>query len=128
MKHPLPTTPACYLAQSPVITQIITCLDLYTEQTLQIYLAPVAKWCNADYIEKSVQQIIANENRVILADGSSVEYDILALNLGSRTRGTVGKDVVNGVWEHSLTTRPINLLLPKIVKKENELKKQGVIP
>lgn len=64
----------------------------------------------------------------MLSDDSTVDYDILALNLGSRTKGTVGVDHTPGVWEYSLTTRPINDLLPKIVKKENELKAAGVIP
>ena len=50
-----------------------------------------------------------------LEDGSFVEYDILALNVGSKTRGTLD---VSGVYEHSLTTRPINELLPKIERKE----------
>ena len=35
---------------------------------------------------------------------------------------------MKGVWEHSLTTRPINDLLPKIEKKEQELQKAGQLP
>ena len=52
----------------------------------------------------------------------------MAVNLGSRTKGTTGENIVEGVWEHALTTRPINHLLGKIIKKENELKELGVIP
>jgi NADH dehydrogenase FAD-containing subunit len=63
-----------------------------------------------------------------LADGSTVEYDVLAINLGSRTKGTTGENPVGGVWEYSLTTRPINHLLPKIIEKEQQLKAKGVIP
>ena len=73
-------------------------------------------------------KIVANENKIILSDDSVVEYDILALNLGSKTKGTTGKHTVEGVWEHSLTTRPINDLLPKIIAKENKLKADGIIP
>ena len=48
-----------------------------------------------------------------------LSYDALSVNIGSRT-----KDVINvpGVWKYSLTTRPINDLLPKIIRKENELR------
>lgn len=49
----------------------------------------------------------------------------MALNIGSKTKDT---NQVKGVWEHSLTTRPINDLLPKIEKKEQELKKKGIVP
>ena len=54
-----------------------------------------------------------------------VEYDFLAVNVGSKTKDTGS---MKGVWDHALTTRPINELLPKIVKKENELKEKGVVP
>ena len=50
-------------------------------------MAPLAAWCKADYIEKRVKKVVANENRVELEDGTSVEYDVLALNVGSKTRG-----------------------------------------
>ena len=60
----------------------------------------------------------ANENKLLLEDGTEVEYDVLGLNVGSKTRGA---KTVEGVWEHSLTTRPINELLGKIQRKENEL-------
>jgi NADPH-dependent 2,4-dienoyl-CoA reductase/sulfur reductase-like enzyme len=50
------------------------------------------------------------------------------LNLGSKTKGTTGKHTIEGVWGYSLTTRPINDLLPKIIVKENKLKADGIIP
>ena len=69
--------------------------------------------------------MVGAENRLELEDGSSVEYDVLALNVGSKTRGA---NNIPGVWEHSLTTRPINHLLPKIAAKESALKEAGIIP
>ena len=54
-----------------------------------------------------------------------MEYDILALNVGSRTRHA--RDTP-GVEEFSLTTRPINELLGKIERKEKELLEKGIIP
>jgi NADH dehydrogenase FAD-containing subunit len=49
----------------------------------------------------------------------------LIVNVGSRTAGTI---TIPGVWDNSLTTRPINDMLGKIVKRENELLASGVIP
>ena len=53
-----------------------------------------------------------------MEDGTFVDYDVLALNVGSKTRGA---QQTTGVWEHSLTTRPINDLIPKITLKEQEV-------
>ena len=50
-------------------------------------MAPLAAWCKADYVEKRVKQVHANENRIEMEDGSQIEYDVLALNVGSKTRG-----------------------------------------
>ena len=72
-----------------------------------------------------MKKIHANENRLELENGTFVEYDVLALNVGSKTRGTIE---VSGVYEHSLTTRPINELLPKIERKEEELRASGTTP
>ena len=68
-------------------------------------MAPLAKWCKAEYVEKRLKKVHANENRLEFEDGTFLEYDVLALNVGSKTRGA---DEVNGVYEFSLTTRPIN--------------------
>ncbi len=88
-------------------------------------MEPLAKWCNAEYIEKKVEKIVANQNKIELADGSALEYDILVVNVGSKTRST---DTVKGIWEHSLSTRPINFLLSNIVEKEEWLLKNFIIP
>jgi len=96
-----------------------TVSKLYTEDDIKVHLEPLAKWCKANYVEQRVTKIIGNENRIILENGDSLEYDILAVNVGSKTKDTNG---IKGVWEHSLTTRPINDLLPKIRRKEEELK------
>lgn len=98
---------------------------LYTAPDVTVQMLPLAKWCKADYIEKKVKRVIAKDNKIELEDGQLVEYDLLSLNVGSRTRGTF---TVKGVWDNALTTRPINLLLPKIEKLENELLANKVIP
>ena len=64
---------------------------------------------------KRVTRVEGNKNLVHLEDGTTVEYDVLALDVGSRTRGTY---TMPGVQDKSLTTRPINELLPKIEQIE----------
>mmetsp|Transcript_38648 Transcript_38648/g.27990 ORF Transcript_38648/g.27990 Transcript_38648/m.27990 type:complete len:178 (-) Transcript_38648:958-1491(-) len=98
---------------------------LYSDTDLQVDLEPLAKWCRADYVEKRVAKVVGNENKIVMEDGSELGYDVLVLNVGSKTRGA---KEVQGVWEHSLTTRPINDLLPKILKKEQEFVSAGKIP
>lgn len=88
-------------------------------------MPPLAAWCRAEFIQKRVTKVVANENKVILDDDSEVPYDILVLNVGSRTRGADG---LKGVWDYSLTTRPINELLSKIEKKEQDLLAKKIIP
>ena len=62
--------------------------ELYTPEEIQIQLEPLAKWCKAEYIEKRVARICGDGNKVELEDGTSVEYDLLCVNVGSRTRGS----------------------------------------
>lgn len=88
-------------------------------------MKPLALWCRADYIEKRVAYFRGKENKIYLEDKSSLDYDILAVNVGSRTRGA---SHTTGVWEHSLTTRPINDLLGKIERKEQWLIQNKVTP
>lgn len=70
-------------------------------------------------------KVEANQNTLHMEDGSKLEYDLCVVNVGSRTRDA---ESVPGIWEHSLTTRPINDLLGSIVKKEQELLAKKVIP
>ena len=60
-----------------------------------------------------------------LDNGEKLSYDVLALNVGSKTKDTLG---VKGVWEHAMTTRPINDLIPKIVQKEKTMIDQNIVP
>ena len=47
-----------------------------------IAMAPLAKWCNAVYVEKRLSKIHANEDRLEFEDGTFLDYDVLALNVG----------------------------------------------
>lgn len=62
---------------------------------------------------------MGDKNQIKLENGDLIDYDVLALNVGSKTKDTGN---VKGVWEHGLTTRPINDLIPKVQKREKELK------
>ena len=82
-------------------------------------------WSGAEYVEKKVDHIKANDNKIHCEDGTVIPYDVLVINVGSRTRGA---EKVIGVWENSMTSRPINDLLPKVNKKEKDMQEQGIIP
>lgn len=97
---------------------------LYKDEDIMVQCPPLGEWCKANFIQKKVSSIQASENTVHFEDGSKCGYDILALNVGSRTF----EGGVKGIWEHALTTRPINELLPKIVVKEKAMKEQGIVP
>lgn len=99
--------------------------ELYTEDDIKVHLEPLSVWSQATYVEKKVSKIVAAENRIFLEDGNHIDYDYLAINVGSKTRHS---DTIKGIWEHSLTTRPINDLLPKIKQKEDELHEKKIVP
>lgn len=60
-----------------------------------------------------------------MENGDRLSYDVLALNVGSKTKDVLE---VKGVWDHAMTTRPINDLLPKVTAKEKLMQQQGVTP
>jgi selenide,water dikinase len=99
--------------------------NLYKPSDITVEMEPVCKFVGARFVEQRVKRINATENKLELENGDSVEYDILAVNVGSRTKG--GYDIP-GVYEHSLTTRPINDLLGKIERKEQELIEGKITP
>eukprot|EP00742_Colponemidia_sp_Colp-10_P009664 GILJ01010563.1.p1 GENE.GILJ01010563.1~~GILJ01010563.1.p1 ORF type:complete len:442 (+),score=56.59 GILJ01010563.1:67-1392(+) len=88
---------------------------LYEPKQLQIDLKALCEDSNCQLLTQRVVEIDHRQKRVRLADGSSIPYDIVALNIGSRTRGD---DVVPGVKEYAITTRPINALLAKLETAE----------
>ena len=44
--------------------------QLYEPRNIQIDMAPLAEWCGAEYIEKRLLKVQANENRLDLDDGT----------------------------------------------------------
>ena len=72
----------------------------------------MCKFTNSELIIDRVSSIQADDNKLTLESGQQVDYDILALDVGSKTKQSFSTP---GVLEHALTTRPINELLPKII-------------
>jgi NADH dehydrogenase FAD-containing subunit len=62
-------------------------LELYKDEDIKVYLEPIADWCEADYVEKRVEKIDADNNVLHFEGGGSIAYDALGVNVGSRTRG-----------------------------------------
>ena len=59
---------------------------LYKNEQIQVHLKPLATYCNADFIEKRVAKVSGNENKLYFEDGETLDYDVLCLNVGSKTR------------------------------------------
>lgn len=70
-------------------------------------------------------KIIGNENKVHMEDGTTIEYDLLVVNVGSKTKSA---NTVPGVNEHSLMTRPINNLIATLEAKEKYLVENKIVP
>jgi selenide, water dikinase len=63
-----------------------TVAGLYTEKDLQIELGPLSTWSGAEFIQARVNKIVASENKLILDNGNTLNYDVLCLNIGSKTK------------------------------------------
>eukprot|EP01016_Furgasonia_blochmanni_P032808 TRINITY_DN3387_c0_g1_i12.p1 TRINITY_DN3387_c0_g1~~TRINITY_DN3387_c0_g1_i12.p1 ORF type:complete len:490 (-),score=107.13 TRINITY_DN3387_c0_g1_i12:362-1831(-) len=97
----------------------------YFADEITVFLEPVARYFGIDYVFKPVKKINTARNELVLQDDTTIEYDYLSVDIGSRTRGTYA---VKGVHESAITTRPINKLLTKIERMEWKLRSQGIIP
>jgi len=88
-------------------------------------MEPVARYTKTEAVIKRVYKIIANENCLEFFNGEKLYYDILCINVGSRTRDAWN---IPGVDKYTLSTRPINDLLGKIERKEESLIERKVLP
>ena len=90
---------------------------LYTAEETQIQLGPLAKWASIDLLPTRVVDLDPEAQEVKCADGSTLSYDALSLDIGSVTRGAAS---VPGVAEHAISTRPISALLAQIEAAESD--------
>jgi len=106
---------------------------IYQPSELQICLQELASWCGARFVHARAKHIDYQNNTLLCNSWTksrddcdddekesggdnkereiSITYDILAVNIGSITKGT---DEIPGVKDYTLTTRPISHLLAKL--------------
>lgn len=97
----------------------------YREEDTRIDVRPLAYACNAEFVLGTALRVDPTARRVVMEDGSTIEYDILSINTGSRTLGTSS---IPGVEKWAILTRPMNVFIEKLAALENQLKgKQGPI-
>jgi selenide,water dikinase len=75
----------------------------YTADDCAIPLAPLAQAARMPLLEHSAVAIDAAARRVLLADGRSVDYDLLSVDTGA----VIHRDALPGAREHGLFVRPI---------------------
>ena len=79
--------------------------NFYKEKEISIDLKSLAEYCGIDFILTKTTKIDAEKNLIHFENNLSINYDLLVVNIGSRT---LGKFSVKGVHEHTICTRPIN--------------------
>jgi NADH dehydrogenase FAD-containing subunit len=97
----------------------------YTEDETRIALQPLAFSCNTDFILATATRIDPDAQKVYLDDGREIAYDVLSINIGSRTYGT---SAVLGIIEHAILTRPMNVFLERVIEHEEVCKKADKVP
>ena len=94
----------------------------YNEEQITIDLRVLSIATNTNLIETPVKNINPDKNEILLEDNKKIPYDFMSFNIGSRTSGTYS---LEGVFENTLPTRPINNLLARIEEKEKTLMELG---
>jgi selenide,water dikinase len=102
-----------YSAYSGTVPGLIC--GYYTKKECMINLPKFCKQIDIDFIQAKAISLKPQENKLILEHGEEINYDILSINVGSKTLGSTS---IEGVQEYTITTRPIGTLLTKIEQKE----------
>ena len=79
----------------------------YEPSACAIPVAPLAERAGVQRIEGSAVALDAAARRIALADGSTIEYDVLSLDTGS----TLDRAAIPGAREHAMFVRPIEHFL-----------------
>ena len=90
----------------------------YREEETRIDLRPLAYACNSDFILGTAVRLDPTNRHIHMQDGQVIEYDLLSINIGSRTLGT---ESVPGVQQYAILTRPINVFATKLADIESHL-------
>ena len=78
--------------------------DRYRADDCSIPVAPLARAAGVQFLRVHAVSLDAAAHTVALADGRSVEFDVLSLNTGPAQN----RDLIPGAREHALFLRPIN--------------------
>lgn len=92
--------------------------NLYEKTDVQILLQPLAEWASVDFLKENVINIDPEDQRVFLESGAILDYDVLSVDIGSKSKGLE----IPGVLENTIPTRPIDLLVDKIQETRNSLR------
>lgn len=95
----------------------------YREDETRIEIPLLCYACNAEFILGVGTQIDPKAQTVTLEDGQVLRYDVLSVNIGSRTLGT---STIPGAMEQAIMTRPMNIFLDKLVAAEQKYRDRGV--
>lgn len=81
----------------------------YAFEDAHIDLPQLCQWAGVRLIQQEVRAIDTRINRLTLADGSSVDYDWLSLNVG----GTPAVSSVPGADEFAIAVKPVSSFYPR---------------
>lgn len=95
----------------------------YTEDDIRIDARMLCYACNAEFVLATATEVDPKAQTVTLEDGRVFSYDILSINVGSRTLGT---ESVRGVLEHTIMTRPMNIFLTRLIEAEEKCRQRGI--
>ena len=79
----------------------------YRPEEAMVQLGPLAVLCGAEFVPIRAVRLDPHSRIVTLEGGRTIAYDVLSVDIGSRSKGTD----VPGVREHCLMTRPLIALI-----------------
>jgi selenide,water dikinase len=95
---------------------------LYSEEEITIPLRPLAYACACRMVSLPAVSVDSVQKSILLSDGSREEFDILAVDIGSRTRGI---ESTPGVKQFTLATRPLNVFFNSVAEAESSFSRDS---
>jgi pyridine nucleotide-disulfide oxidoreductase family protein len=99
--------------------------DRYQTNDLTIDVQNLCNLSNTQFIDDKAVRILASENKILLSSGNTISYDILSIDIGSRTKGTYS---IPGVESFALKTRPLPLFYSQIESTESRFVSESKVP
>jgi selenide,water dikinase len=99
--------------------------NFYTPRETQIPLDELAQWAKVEYYHDTVVGIDLDNQVVKLKDHEEgIQYDVASIDIGSTSRGL---DLVPGVLQYAIPTRPIDLLVKRIQQAADKVSAQDEV-